>query len=149
MIYIAMLRGINVGAHKRMKMERLRVSCETLGFEQIATYIQSGNVVFKAPKLSPASLSEKIEKRIAADFGFEADVITRTREEFKKMVRTNPFLKEAGVDESKLHILFLAEAPSSEAIKKLESFTLSPDRVRVIGKEIYFYFPNGVSGSSL
>ena len=149
MIYIAMLRGINVGAHKRMKMEKLRASCKTLGFEQIATYIQSGNVVFKAPKLSPASLSEKIEKRIAADFGFEADVITRTREEFKKMVRTNPFLKEAGVDESKLHILFLAEAPSSEAIKKLESFTLSPDRVRVIGKEIYFYFPNGVSGSSL
>jgi uncharacterized protein (DUF1697 family) len=65
------------------------------------------------------------------------------------MVRTNPLLKEAGVDESKLHIVFLAETPTSEAIKKLESLTLSPDRVRVTGKEIYFYFPNGVSGSSL
>jgi uncharacterized protein (DUF1697 family) len=149
MIYIAMLRGINIGAHKRMKMEKLRASCETLGFEQIATYIQSGNVVFKAPKLSPASVSEKIEKRIAADFGFEADVITRTREEFKKIIRANPLLKEAGVDESKLHMVFLAGAPSSEAIRKLQSLTLSPDRVRVTGKEIYFYFPNGVSGSSL
>src|SRR5437763_7559038 len=148
MIYIAMLRGINVGAHKRMKMERLRVSCETLGFEQIATYIQSGNVVFKAPKLSPASLSEKIEKRIAADFGFEADVITRTREEFKKMVRTNPLLRKRAWMNRNCTSFFLQECPVPKLSRNWNR-SRSPDRVRVIGKEIYFYFPNGVSGSSL
>src|SRR5262245_23827849 len=148
-VYIAMLRGINVGAHKRMKMEKLRASCQALGFEQVATYIQSGNVVFKAAKLNPAAVSTKIEARIAADFGFEADVITRTSEEFTKIVRSNPLLKESVVEGAKLHVVFLAGVPDREALKKLESLTLPPDRVRVSGKEIYFYFPNGVSGSSL
>ena len=148
-IYIALLRGINVGPHKRMKMEKLRAGCESLGLKQVATYIQSGNLVFQGPALSPASLSGKIRKRIAADFGFEVDVITRTCEELKKIIRTNPLLKEPGVDEAKLHVMFLAEPPTAEAIQKLESLTLAPDRVRVSEKEIYFYFPNGVSGSSL
>jgi uncharacterized protein (DUF1697 family) len=148
-VYIAMVRGINVGQHKRMKMEKLRASCEALGFDQVATYIQSGNVVFKGPRLSPVAVSQKIEKRIADDFGFEADVITRTLDEFNKIIRANPLLKESGVDESRLHVVFLSGAPEAQAIEKLDSLTLPPDRVRVSGREIYFYFPNGVSGSSL
>jgi uncharacterized protein (DUF1697 family) len=148
-VYIALLRGINVGAHKRMKMEQLRASCEALGFKQVATYIQSGNLVFNGPKLSPTAVSVKIEKRIAADFGFAADVVTRTWDELTNIIRANPLLKESAIDESKLHVVFLANAPSTEAIQKLESLILAPDRVRVSGKEIYFYFPNGVSGSSL
>src|SRR5215470_1230351 len=148
-VYISLLRGINVGAHKRMKMEKLRASCEELGFEQIASYIQSGNLVFKATKLSPEAVSKKIEKQIASDFGFHADVITRMADELKKIIRVNPLLKEAGVDASKLHVVFLSAAITSEAMKKLESLTLAPDRVGSSGKEIYFYFPNGVSRSSL
>jgi uncharacterized protein (DUF1697 family) len=148
-IYIAMLRGINVGAHKRMKMEKLRASCEALGFDQVATHIQSGNVVLKGPRLSPVAMSQKIEKRTAADFGFEVNVITRASDELKKIIRANPLLKEPSVDESKFHVMFLADTPNAEAIKRLESLTLPPDRVRVSGREIYFYFPNGVSGSSL
>ena len=90
-----------------------------------------------------------IERQIEADFGFHADVITRTADELKKIIRTNPLLKEPGVDASKLHVVFLSRTPSAESIHKLESVTLAPDRVRVSRKEIYFYFPNGVSGSSL
>jgi uncharacterized protein (DUF1697 family) len=148
-VYIAMLRGINIGPHKRMKMEKLRASCQALGFDQVASYIQSGNLVFKAGKTSAAAVSAKIEKCIAADFGFEAAVIARTADELKEIIRANPLLKEPGVDESKLHIVFLSEPPAAEARKKLQSLTLPPDRVRVSGREIYFYFPNGVSGSSL
>jgi len=148
-VYISLLRGINIGAHKRMKMEKLRASCQALRFEQIASYIQSGNLVFNAGKLSPDAVSKKIERQIEADFGFHADVITRTADELKKIIRTNPLLKEPGVDASKLHVVFLSRTPSAESIHKLESVTLAPDRVRVSRKEIYFYFPNGVSGSSL
>ncbi|HJY87575.1 MAG TPA: DUF1697 domain-containing protein [Candidatus Acidoferrales bacterium] len=148
-VYIALLRGINLGPHKRMKMEKLRSCCEALGFEQVATYIQSGNLVFKGPKLAPAALSKKLEQRIAADFGFSADVFTRTSDELKKITHNNPLLKEAGVDPAKLHVVFLAEEPRAEAISKLESVTLAPDRVRISETEIYFYFPNGVSGSSV
>ena len=148
-VYIALLRGINVGPNKRMKMEKLRASCEALDFEQVATYIQSGNVVFKGRKLATNAVSQKIEKRIMADFGFAADVIVRTRDEMKKIIEQNPLLKGPGVDQSKLHVTFLSDVPAAEAIKKLESLTLSPDRVRAGDREIYFYFPNGVSGSSL
>jgi len=148
-VYISLLRGINVGAHKRMKMEKLRASCAELGFGEIATYIQSGNLIFKSAKLSDEAVSKKIEKQIERDFGFHTDVITRTAEELKKIVAWNPLLKEPGTDESKLHVVFLPAAPRAEVVKKLESLTLAPDRVRVVASEIYFYFPNGVSGSSL
>jgi len=148
-VYIALLRGINIGPHKRMNMEKLRASCEALGFTKVRTYIQSGNIVFQAAKLSSASVSKQIEECLVSGFGFSADVIVRTAEEIKAIVAGNPLLKEPGVDPTKLHVVFFSEAPSAEAIKKLESLTLLPDKVRHKGKEIYFYFPNGVSGSSI
>ncbi len=148
-VYIALLRGVNVGPHKRMKMETLRASCEALGFTKVKTYIQSGNIVFQAARLSPAAVSTNIEECIVSGFGFSVDVISRTAEEMKAIVSDNPLLKEPGIDTTKLHVVFFSEAPSNDAIKKLESLTLSPDKVRHKGKEIYFYFPNGVSGSSI
>jgi uncharacterized protein (DUF1697 family) len=97
-IYIAMLRGINVGAHKRMKMDKLRASCEALGFQQVKTFIQSGNIIFESEKALLAALSKKIEGQILRDFGFSADIILRTRDEMSKIIRDNPLLKEKDVD---------------------------------------------------
>jgi uncharacterized protein (DUF1697 family) len=148
-IYIALLRGINIGPHKRMKMEKLRASCEGLGLSNVKTYIQSGNVIFRAGKLSSGALSKKMGERILRDFGFSADVISRTRDEMKRIIDDNPFTKERGMDVSKLHVVFLPHAPTAAAIKKLQDLTLAPDRVHPSANEIYFYFPNGVSGSSL
>src|SRR3954468_4102219 len=104
-VYIVLLRGINIGPHKRMKMEKLRASCEALGFAGVKTYIQSGNVIFKAPKLSPAALSKKLGECIVKDFGFSSEIICRTREEMKPIVEGNPFLKERGIHASKLHVV--------------------------------------------
>jgi uncharacterized protein (DUF1697 family) len=148
-IYIALLRGINIGPHKRMKMEELRASCEAMGFKRVKTYIQSGNVVFEAPKLSPAALSKKFGECIVKDFGFSSEVILRSREEMKSIIDGNPFMKEPGIDPSKLHVVFLSQPASVAALKKLQDLTLKPDRTDTSSKEIYFYFPNGVSGSSL
>jgi uncharacterized protein (DUF1697 family) len=147
--YIALLRGINIGPHKRMKMEQLRASCEALGLSNVKTYIQSGNVIFRAGKLSSAILSKQLGECIVRDFGFSADVISRTRDEMKRIIDDNPFTKERGMDVSKLHVVFLPHAPTAAALKKLLELTLLPDRVHPSGSEIYFYFPNGVSGSSL
>lgn len=149
MVYIALLRGINIGPHKRMKMEKLRACCESLGFKEVKTYIQSGNVVCRAGKLSSEAVAKKIEAQIEKDFGFSADVIARTGEEMKQILNGNPLLKEPGVDASKLHVVFLSVAPSAQAIKKLEAIVTAPDEIRHKGEEIYFYFPNGVSGSSI
>lgn len=147
--YIAMLRGINIGPHKRMKMDRLRESFEGLGFVAVKTYIHSGNVVFKTGKASAASLCKKIEAKLADDFGFAVSVILRTAEEMEKIIHDNPLLKEKGVDPSKLHVAFLSEAPAAAALKKLAGLTLPPDLAGGAGNELYLYFPNGVSGSSL
>jgi uncharacterized protein (DUF1697 family) len=147
--YIVLLRGINIGPHKRVKMDELVSSCAACGFREAKSYIQSGNVVFSAPKISPEKLAQKLEKQISDDFGFSADVISRTKDDFKQIIARNPLLKQRGIDPGKLHVVFLREQPSADAIRKLESLTLSPDLVRVAGKEIYFYFPNGVSSSSL
>jgi uncharacterized protein (DUF1697 family) len=130
-------------------MDKLRACCETLGFKSIKTYIQSGNVVFRAPQTSSSAAAEKLETQIVKDFGFSAAVIARSADDMEQIVTGNPLLKQPGVDPSKLHVVFLAEAPTSEAKKKLESITLAPDKVAQKGKEIYFYFPNGVSGSSI
>jgi len=144
-----MLRGINIGPHKRIKMDRLRESFEGLGFAAVKTYIQSGNVVFKTKKNSTTSLCKKIEAKLLDDFGFSISVILRTREEMEKAIRGNPLRKEKGVDPSKLHVAFLSEAPAPAAVAKLGALTQSPDRERCVGKELYLYFPKGVSGSSL
>jgi uncharacterized protein (DUF1697 family) len=148
-VYIALLRGINIGPHKRMKMEKLRASCEGLGLRNVKTYIQSGNVIFSAGKLSSGALSKKMGECIVRDFGFSADVISRTQDEMKRIIDDNPFTKERGMDVSKLHVVFLSQPPTAPALKKLQELTLPPDRVHPSGSEIYFYFPNGVSGSSL
>jgi uncharacterized protein (DUF1697 family) len=148
-IYISLLRGINVGGNKRIKMDTLRTSLEALGLEQVKTHIQSGNVVFKAAKLTPAALSTKIEASILKTFGFQVSVITRTADEINKAIAGNPFLKQTGIDSEKLHIAFLSEAPVPAALKRLAELTMAPDQSRCLGKELYLYFPNGVSGSSL
>ncbi len=148
-IYIAMLRGINVGGHKRVKMEKLRRSFEKLGFERVRTYIQSGNVVFKAGKISETILSKRIEDKIIADFGFSASVICRIEDEMCGIIQRNPFLKQRGIDPEKLHVTFLSEAPAATSVKTVEELITPPDQARFLGKEIYFYLPNGVSGSIL
>ena len=147
-IYIALLRGINVGPHKRMKMEKLVASCAACGLAEAKTYIQSGNLVLRSPKISTETLSRKIEKQILADFGFAVDVICRTKDELGSIIQNNSLLQPR-VDPGKLHVAFLSEIPAPAAVKKLQELTKPPDRVQVAGKQTYFYFPNGVSGSSL
>ena len=148
-IYIALLRGINLGPHKRIKMDRLRQSFKALGFDQVKTYIQSGNVVFKSGRASAAGLGKRIERQLLSDFGFSVSVILRTEEEIGKLIRNNPLLKDRDIDSSKLHVAFLADAPAPAAVKQLEALTVPPDRACCLGKELCLYFPNGVSGSSL
>jgi len=148
-IYISMLRGINVGGHKRIKMDQLRASFEALGFDQVKTYIQSGNVVFKTTKLSPAALSKRIEERILCDVGFPVSVISRSSDEMARTIERNPFLSGRGIDQEKLHVMFLSQAPAPAALKKLADLTAAPDQCQSSDREIYFYLPNGVSQSVL
>jgi uncharacterized protein (DUF1697 family) len=148
-IYIALLRGINVGGHKKIKMDQLRASLEAMGLEQVKTYIQSGNVVFKSVKVPPSALSRKIEAKILSDFGHSVSVITRTADELNRAISDNPFLKDNKIDPEKLHVMFLSGVPDSSALEKLKSLTTAPDQFRCVGKELHFCLPNGVAESVL
>lgn len=130
-------------------MEKLRQSLERLGFSEIKTYIQSGNVIFRGPvRLSSDTLSKRIEEMIVEEFGFSAGVVSRTKEEFEKTVRNNPFLKK-GTDAKTLHVIFLPEVPEPPVRRELENLTRLPDEAQLLGKEIFLYLPNGVGSSSL
>ncbi len=146
-VYVSMLRGINVGGHKKIKMDRLRGSFEAMGFAQVKTYIQSGNVVFKASKAPPAALCNKIEAKILEDFGHSVSVIIRTADEMKQVVTNNPFLKQKGIDPDKLHVMFLSQAPTAAAVKQVSALTAPLEQIRCLGQELYLYLPNGVAES--
>src|SRR2546427_4171810 len=120
-----MLRGINVSGQKIIKMEKLRASFETLGFNSVRTYVQSGNVIFQASKTSSDILSKSIEGKILGDFGFSVTLVLRSSDEMEKIVNDNPFLTDRGIDHSKLHVTFLSELPAKAVLGKLDSLTRS------------------------
>ena len=148
-IYIAMLRGINVGGQKIVSMEKLRASFEKLGFGRVRTYVQSGNVIFEASKASSDIFSKSIEEEILGDFGFSVPLVLRSSDEMKKIDNDNPFLKDRGIDHSKLHVTFLSELPAKAGLGKLDSLNAVPDQFRIKGQEVYLYCPNGYGRTRL
>ena len=148
-IYIAMLRGINVGGKKIVRMEKLRISFEALEFGRVRTYVQSGNVVFEAERASPDDLSKTIAEKISKDFGFPIPVVVRTSDEMGKIVGGNPFLNERELDLSKLHVTFLAALPAKNAKERIDALNAGPDQFRIRGREIYLYCPDGYGRTRL
>ncbi len=147
--YISMLRGINVGGHHPVKMDRLRESFEALGFTQVQTYIQSGNAIFTAVSTLPADLCKKIEARLAKDFGFPIPVTCRTLEQLRKAIQNNPLLKKPMCDPAKFHVTFLSQAPSKAALKLLHAWNTEPDVFACAGTEVYLHCPNGYHATKL
>jgi uncharacterized protein (DUF1697 family) len=147
--YIAMLRGINVGGRKIIKMEYLRLSFEALGCRGVRTYVQSGNVVFETAKASSTGLSKSIGEQILHDFGFAVSFILKTPNEMKKVVGTNPFLKKRAIDQSKLYVTFLSSPPAPTALQNLNALDTEPDQFCITGREIYLYCPNGYGRTKL
>jgi uncharacterized protein (DUF1697 family) len=142
--YISILRGINVSGQKKILMADLKALYEGLDFENVTTYIQSGNVIFKTPKpVSDTDLAKKIESAISKKYGFEVPVIVRTHAEMERILAVNPLLKEKGIDIERLHVTFLEEEPASEKVKLIKDLDFSPDKFVIIKKEVYLHCPKG------
>ncbi len=146
---ISMLRGVNVGGHHKIKMESLRALCESLGLRDAQTYVQSGNVVFRTEERDPVRLTQRIEDKIEKVFGFRPHVISRTPSEMRDVIARNPFLKRRDLDPSQLLIVFLASIPSAELRDKALQVKTGPEELRIDGRELYIYFPNGMGQSKL
>jgi uncharacterized protein (DUF1697 family) len=148
-IYIAMFRGINVSGHKPIKMESLRAAFESLGFGDVKTYIQSGNIFFKTTKASPVNLTKKIAEKILDNFGFSVFVLVRTADEVGDVLKSNPLLQGMGIDESKLHVTFLSEPAPKEAANILKTLAAKSELFSVCGREIYLSCPDGYGNTKL
>jgi uncharacterized protein (DUF1697 family) len=146
--HVALLRGINVGGKNRLPMRDLVGLFEEAGCSEVKTYIQSGNVVFKAPPRTRERLAGTLEKLIAERFALRVPIVLRTSEELAAAARANPFI--AGKrDEKTLHVMFLADAPSARAVASLDARRSPPDEFTVVGRDIYVCCPNGVARSKL
>ncbi|MGA2585380.1 MAG: DUF1697 domain-containing protein [Tepidisphaeraceae bacterium] len=147
--YIAMLRGINVSGHKTIKMEQLRACFAGLGFSDVKTYVQSGNVIFSAAKNSEAQLKKMIEQRISRDFGHSVPIFLRTSKKMAEVIQRNPFLNDRAIDPSKLHVTFLSDAPPKAALDHLKPLAAQSEKIQIIGREIYLYCPDGYGSTKL
>ena len=144
----ALVRGINVGG-KSVKMDRLAAAFEALGFTEVSTYIQSGNVVFKGRLSGAGTVVARIEARIRRDFGFEVAVLLRSAKELADIVEHNPLANLQGVDPSWLHVTFLTDTAPASAGELLAPLAGPGERFHVMGREVYLYCPGGYGNTKL
>jgi len=143
-VVIAMLRGVNLGNHQKLNMEALRKHCAGLGLEDVQTYIQSGNLIFRDSG-NPATLARRLEDGIEARFGFRPPVILRTAAELRKVIAKNPFAARSGINPSRLLVFFLATSPARQALNRLFAMPCDPEELRANGRELYIYYPEGMA----
>ena len=146
--FVALLRGINVGGKVMIPMAELRSSLGALGLEDVVTYVQSGNVVFRTSSGDAPDLAVRIEEQVASDFGFGVAVLLRTPSELKAIAAENPFLS-GKADPSQLHVMFLDREPGADAAAQLDPARSPPDEFALQGREVYLRLPNGAGRSKL
>jgi uncharacterized protein (DUF1697 family) len=143
--YVSLLRGVNLGPTSQISMPALKQAYEDHGFESVATYIRSGNVVFSSPE-DPDAVRARIEEAIASRFDLQVDVVVRSREEMADVLRRNPF---GDADPAHLAVVFLSAEAPAELTDKLAALDLGSDEYAVDGREIYLRLPNGFGRSKL
>ena len=146
--YIALLRGINVGGHRLIKMADLKAMFVALGFGGAQTYIQSGNVVFDADE-AEQPLRERIEQQIAATFGFPVVVALRTHDELARVIMACPFAQDTLAEGERLYVALLAETPASVGIERMLASKIEPDEFRVLGREVYLLYRQNMRETQL
>lgn len=144
---VALLRGINLGANRRVAMPALRELLSGAGFEQVRTYVQSGNVVLSS-STEPGKLEGRLERMLADQLGFEVEVIVRTGEQLAEVVKLNPLAKVA-VEPKRYQVTFLDRELDPGRLEKLAALATDSERFAAHGRELYAWHPAGVARSKL
>ena len=147
--YISILRGINVSGQKMIKMKELKALYEGLGFENVRTYIQSGNVIFEHKDKQHKALPKLIGEGISKNYGFEVPIVIRTVEEIEAVLYANPFLKKEDVLMDRLYVTFLADEPQKEHLEKVKVYDYPPEEFIILNKEVYLHCPTGYGEAKL
>jgi uncharacterized protein (DUF1697 family) len=151
--HVALLRGINLAGRNRVAMADLREVVTSLGHTEVATYIQSGNVVFTATRDDPAGLAADLERAIATRLGVSPRVVVLSRDDLAGVVRANPYPDEP--NPRALHAVFLTAAPGPELVRAVDAAVRraaangSRDTARVVGRTLFLHTPDGFGRSEL
>lgn len=147
--YIALLRGINVSGHNKIKMAELKQLFVNLGFNEVTTYIQSGNVIFQSEQIIISKIEQQIIEQIKQEFGHTINVLVLKKEDLSKIFISNPFLENKKIDIKSLYVTLLKDNYFVEGIKQLEPFLTNNEEFRIIDNCAYIYYPNGAGNSKL
>jgi uncharacterized protein (DUF1697 family) len=144
---IVLLRGINLGAKRRVSMPKLRDALEDAGYDGVQTYVQSGNVVLSTSRAAKQT-ARAVEKLIKHEFRLDVPVVVRTKGELAAVVKANP-LEDVAKDPKRYQVTFFETAPGSKLIRKLDELATDKERLAHSGREIYAWHPDGVARSKL
>ncbi|MDX8478765.1 DUF1697 domain-containing protein [Mesorhizobium sp. VK24D] len=145
-VFVALFSGINVGGNRIVKMAELKSFFEGLGFTDVATYVQSGNVVFRAKKGDATALTSELEAAFEKKWGFNSRVMVRDAGWLERLVEGNPYPEVAG-EPTKLHAYALEREPTADETKRLAEKCTGPERFEIKGDVLYLHAPNGLGKS--
>ncbi|HVN58614.1 MAG TPA: DUF1697 domain-containing protein [Bacteroidales bacterium] len=145
-----LLRGINVSGKNMIRMDDLAGLFRGLGFENVSTYLQSGNVIFSHGGQMPAQqIATIIFSAISEEMGLEVPVIIRSRQEISNILINNPFINRDNLGMDRLYVTMAQFTPSEKHLSDLSSLSFTPERIEIQGKDIYFYSPDGYGRAKL
>jgi len=148
-VYIALLRGVNLAGHKMVAMADLRAMLEALGFTDVRSLLQSGNLVFQARAQASTTVERKLEQEAQRRLDLATDFHVRTAAEWQTIIRRNPFADAARTDPGHLLMMCFKEAPAAKDVKALQAAIKGREVVRAVGRQAYFIYPDGVGTSRL
>jgi uncharacterized protein (DUF1697 family) len=148
-VFVSLLRGINVSGQRKIRMPELAEAHKSLGFEDVATYLQSGNVVFATKRRGAAEIASSVEGQIRSCFGCDVTVLIRTPRDLQRIVDGNPYSAEAAKDPRKVHVTFLAQRPSRAKLSGIEAPASGDDVFSRGLQEIYLHCPGGYGRTKL
>ena len=146
--FVVLLRAVNVGGRNKLPMPALRASLAAAGFDDVVSYIQSGNVVLGASERSSDAVARRVAAAITEQIGADIDVVVRSAKELEAVINANPYVGRVP-DVTKLHVLFLDRKPDTAALEALAQKPFGPDEFTTGAREVYLHCPDGVGRSKL
>jgi len=147
--HLALLRGINVSGHNMIKMDALKSALENIGFQNVQTYIQSGNVFVDSEEENGPSVGFTIKQEIFKVFGHDVPTIVIGKEDLEICFKSNPYLKEKEVDTKKLYVAFISKELNSSALSELKISQFKPDEASIDSSRIYIKYAVGAGKTRL
>jgi len=141
--HLALLRGINVSGHNMIKMEALKATLEAIGFQNVQTYIQSGNVFVDSDEENASKVGFMIKQEIFKVFGHEVPIVVVNKDDLAVCFKNNPYLKEKDIDTKKLYVAFVSTTLKSDSINDLKVSQFKPDEASIDGNKIYIKYAVG------